>query len=249
MPFAVVQSDLTPPPVERLKRAFQHVRGLTAADAFILGSDAYGVLVKNFTADQAVALQGALRTEGIETEVVDQDALPQLPPAKQVTRMDCLPQHLLLYDPLGRSFSLPWPHVSLVAAGWVQLTEFVREANERPLLHYTGAGPVQVGVETDYTSREQRSLRPIGEIFITGNVLRYAFSADKFNFQYLGERRTADAADNFVMLVRDLAGHTAKGTLSRGAEIIGRGERAVYPSRNAFCEEIVWTLWQRQKSQ
>src|SRR6185436_1321218 len=127
MPYAVLQTDLNPPSFELLRRVFPLVPGLTASDAAILGKDAFGVLVKNFSEQQAAALQGALRREGIETEIVDQSFLPELPATKFVSRVDCRPEHLLIYDPLGRSFPLPWPHLMFIAAGNVKLSEFVRE--------------------------------------------------------------------------------------------------------------------------
>ena len=103
MPYAVLQTDLNPPGLDQLQRAFRLVPGLTAGDAHILGQDAFGILVKNFSEEQAGALQGALRGEGVETEIVDQSFLPELPPKKIVQRLDCLPEHLLIYDPLGRT--------------------------------------------------------------------------------------------------------------------------------------------------
>ena len=123
MPYAVLQTDLNPPGIEQLQRAFRSVSGLTPGDAFILGKDAFGILVKNFAEKQAAAMQGALRAEGIGTEIVDQKFLPELPRTHFVSRFDCSPEHLLIYDPLGRPFALEWRHIVLIAAGAVRLTD------------------------------------------------------------------------------------------------------------------------------
>src|SRR2546423_2858122 len=130
MPYAVLQIDLNAPNVEQMARAFRSVPGLTAADAHILGHDAFGILVKDFSEQQAGALQAALRREGVETEVVEQSLLPALPPTHFVHQLDCTPEHLLIYDPIGKSFALEWRHVIFVAAGAVLLTDFVREQRE-----------------------------------------------------------------------------------------------------------------------
>src|SRR5687768_9952591 len=136
MPYAVLQTDLNPPRIDQLQRAVRFVPGLTPGDAHILGKDAFGILVKNFSEEQAGSLQRALRDEGMETEIVDQSLLPEIPPKKIVHRLDCLPEHLLIFDPLGRSFSLDWRHVMVVAAGAVRLTEFVQRRQERPFVRY-----------------------------------------------------------------------------------------------------------------
>jgi hypothetical protein len=250
MSYAILQADLTPPGLEQLQRAFRHVPGLTATDAHIIGRDAFGILTKDLSMEQAMALQGALRTEGIETEIVDQSRLPELPPRKLVHRLDCLPEHLLIYDPLGRSFPLPWQHVSLVAAGAVYLTEFVRYQERQMVdlsrrnLHYDDPGEVQT------FSREEQRLQLVGEIIITDAVLRYTFTAAKFNFVSLGPRNMENVAANFSLLMRDIIQLAPHAQLNRGAESLRNDATQLlgYPTRNAFQEEIIWMLWQRKKS-
>src|SRR5260370_7343949 len=123
MSCAVMQKDLSVPPVEGLKRAFRSVKCLIQYDAVVLANDAYGILVKHLSCEDAATLQGALQAEGVQTEIVDERSLPTLPTTKFVHRLDCLPESLLIYDPLGRGFPLEWPHVMMVAAGRVRLEE------------------------------------------------------------------------------------------------------------------------------
>lgn len=247
MPFAVLQTDLTPPSTEQLRRAFQHVPGLTASDAHILGRDAFGIIVKNFPGDRAAALQGALRLEGIETEIVDETHLPAVPPGKQISRVDCVPEHLLIYDPLGRSFPLPWPHVMVLAAGMTRITEFVRVPEAVRTVRYNMHGGSYVEERTEYRSREERNVQCLAEIIITGAVLRYSITAERFNFICLGERRTRDVTQNFSLLIQELARFASHAALNRGASTILQQQPFAYPTKNAFHEEIVWTLWQLKK--
>jgi hypothetical protein len=249
MPYAVLQTDLNPPGIDQLQRAFRSVAGLTAADAHFLGRDAFGILVKGFSEEQAGALQGALRREGVETEIVDQSFLPDLPPKKLVQRLDCQPEHLLIYDPLGRAFPLDWRHVMFVAAGAVPLTEFVqyqqKPLNPVPLSHH-----YLEEKEYETISREEQRLHLVGEIVITGAVLRYTLTASKFNFAYLGPRNMGNVAANFALLMRDVIQSSANARLNRGAEALRSDATKIlsYPSKNAFYEEIVWMLWQMRKS-
>src|SRR5215207_5811461 len=106
MTFAVLQKTLDIPPVEKIEQALLSVIGFTRVDAHTFANDAYGILVKNISAEQANAFSQALLGRGIETDVVVQADLPVLPQTKFVQRLDCTPEGLLIYDPLGRTFPL-----------------------------------------------------------------------------------------------------------------------------------------------
>jgi hypothetical protein len=250
MRYAVLQTDLTPPAIDQLRRAFKSVPGLTAADASILGKDAIGILVKNLSEPQAGAMQGALRVEGIKTEIVHQKFLPELPRTHLVRRMDCSPEHLIIYDPLGRTFALEWNHVVIVAAGTVKLTDFVRQQKARPVARYYGDGASSVEMEYDTVTREERNFHMLGEVVIAGGALRYSFVADKFDFTGLGERNMETTAANFSLFVRDLIQFSPNARLNLGAAALRANATEIlsYPSKNAFYEEIVWMLWQMKKA-
>lgn len=249
MRYAVLQTDLNPPGHDQLLRAFRTVPGLTPYDAGILGNDAFGVLVKNFSAGQAAALQGSLRIEGIETEIVEQSLLPEMPPAKQVHRLECRSEHLVIFDPLGHSFPLEWRHVLLLAAGAVRVSDFVRQQKARPVTRVNGRGHIVQEMEYESVTREERNFHLLGEIIITGAALRYSFTADKFNFAGLGARRTDSLAGNFGLFLRDLIHACPHAVLNRGAAALQlqNPEVSSYPTKNAFHEEIVWRLWQMRK--
>src|SRR5204863_10157446 len=55
--FAILQRSLEIPDVEKLKRAFRSVKGLTETDAHTLAKDAFGVLVNNLSATDAMTLR------------------------------------------------------------------------------------------------------------------------------------------------------------------------------------------------
>ena len=247
MPYAVLQKNLEPPSIDQLKRAFRSVPGLTPADAHILGNDAFGILVKGFPLERATAMQNALATEGVETEIVSDENLPPLPEARFVHRVDCCPDALMIYDPLGRNFSVEWRHIMLIAAGRVCLTEFNRQRTERQVWRSTGRGGYYETV-VDYDTKEARNDRLVLELVLSRAVLRYNITADKsahLLFQYLGERRQAELLDNFTLLVRDVIQFAPHAAINRGAYYFRAraGQSLHYPSKNAFYEEIVWLLW------
>jgi hypothetical protein len=243
--YAVLQKTLDIPPVEKIEQALLSVKGFTRVDAHTFANDAYGILVKNISAEQAGAFSQALFGQGIETDVVAQTDLPTLPQTKFVQRLDCTPEALLIYDAIGRSFPLEWQHVMMIAAGCVRITEFSRV--EKPSWSTTDAegGTYET---TSISSLEERNDRLLLEIIVSGAVLRYSVSAEKFRFDYLGERRTKSLPENFALLVQDLAVFAPQAMLNRGAFFLKQNENLFpYPTKNAFFEEITWLLWKMKR--
>ena len=250
MPCALVQKDLTIPAVEKLKAAFRASGILTDLDAVTVANDAYGILLKNLALEQAKALQADLHRAGVATEVIDERELPALPATKFVHRMDCTAEALMIYDPLGRAFPLAWGHILMLAAGSVRLTEFTSVRGPRPIIPHTLHGAGNMVPAPAFSTREVRNDHLLLEIILSRAVLRYSVTADKFNFEYLGSRKTASVQRNFELLVQDLAASAPQAQLNRGALALRDQARelVLYPTKNAFFEEIVWLLWRMTKS-
>jgi hypothetical protein len=244
MNFAVLQKTLDIPPVEKIEQALLSVKGFTRVDAHTFANDAYGILVKNISMEQAHAFSQALLGQGIETEVVADNELVPLPQTKFVQRLDCTPDALLIYDPLGRTFPLPFQHIMLIAAGSVRLSDFTRVGKQVWVDDGEG-GRTPV---TDYRTVEERNSHLLLEVIVSGAVLRYSVSAERFRFDYLGERRTKSLPENFALLVQDLAAFAPHAMLNRGAFFLKQNENLFpYPTKNAFFEEITWLLWKMRR--
>jgi hypothetical protein len=250
MKFALLQAALTPPPPDRLKRALSQTPGLTALDAPIIINDAYGILLRNREHSDAVALQGRLRSEGIETELVPEPDLPALPPTKFLQRLDCAPAGLTLYDALGRGFAVDWNHVWLIAAGAVVTVDF----RQIEVVDKLGLAADEYGYtdlpKREIRSREERRPKLLLELILGRGAIRYSVSAERFQFHYLGDRRTPDQATNFRLLLQDLTRLAPHAWLNRGAQALKdpAHEPVLYPTRNAFFEEIIWLLWKMLRS-
>ena len=230
--------------MEKIEQALLSVKGFTRIDAHTFANDAYGILVKNISAEQANGFSQALLGQGIETDVVAQTDLPALPQTKFVHRLDCTPDGLLIYYPIGRSFPLPWQNVMLMAAGCVRMTDFIR-TEKVVWVDDEHGGQVRTTVSRN---AEEQNNHLLLEIVVSGAVLRYSMSADRFNFMCLGERRTKSLPENFALLVQDLATHAPHAMLNRGAFFLKQNEHLFpYPSKNAFFEEITWLLWRMKR--
>ena len=254
--FAILQRSLEIPHAEKLKRAFRSVHGLTNSDAYTLANDAFGILENNLSPTDAVTLQGALRAEGVETAVVLQHDLPQLPPTKFVHQMDCLPDALVVHDAIGREFTVAWEQILLIAAGRVRLTVFEQERvtpSQSPLRETLDTwwpakprGRSFSPSAPEYISREREVPKHLLEVLLTGAVMRLQIEGERFRFNYLGDRKRPELAENFALLARDVMSFAPQALVNRGAYFLRQNTPAVfeYPSKHAFHEETTWMLWQ-----
>lgn len=265
MAFALLQKTLEPPSVDQLKTAFHDVPGLTPYDAFTLGKDAFGILLRKLDLRSANILKLNLAEQGIDTDLVDEDDLPALPEARNIPRLDCAPEGLTLYDPLNRPFALGWDKVQLIAAGCVNIDEFnqVRTVTEVPdysrsspsdvllsgVLGLPRIGPPKTTTVVKYDTKEQRVDHWLFELVVTGGKIRYCLVADKAGgllFQSLGDRRTDNFGSNFALLVQDIIKFAPQAAINRGTYYIRENHPTAfrYPTKIAFQQEMIWLLWQ-----
>jgi hypothetical protein len=248
MSCAVLQRSIEPVPEDQLKAALAAVPGLTAVDAAIRSRDAYGILGRGYDFDAAMALKQSLAALGIETEIIEEAALPPLPEERKVRRLDFSEQALVLYDPLGQALNLPWGNIIVLAAGKVRTIEFEDVRTERKEHQFGRRGSREkTVVEHNFKERLEDAWRL--DLLITGASLRFTIVASKsrlFPFICLGERRTDDLAVNFQLLVQDIEKHATNATLNRGANALAVDIEIPwrYPSPAAFNNETVWLLWQ-----
>lgn len=250
-----MQQTLAIPPVDRLRRAFESVRSLTAADAPGMANDAYGILVKGLPLGEAEVLKRALEAEGILTELVAEQLLPRIPATKFVRRVEFGADALLIHDPLGRRVPVEYRHLLILAAGLVETTEFREPEPVISMVPGLGRGArlraelEEFGRSRSVQRREMRVQRRLIELLLTGGVARFTIEVEanpQLLFQVLGEERGDNLDRNLATLVRRIHAAAPGALLNRGAFEL-RAEpptHHVYPTRNAFQEELIWMLWQ-----
>jgi hypothetical protein len=245
MPYAIMQLGLEQPTLEQMQTAF---RGVAAADARILAKNAFGILAQGLTAEEAAAARAGFTTQGVEVESVDERGVPAMPPIRHVRRVDCTPEALLIYDPIGRPVPLAWKDILLIAAGSVVMAEFDRKEEVIKLPTYDPFTGTRKVTYTSYYEQEMRRERWLLEIIIRGGALRFSINSHEASgalFQYLGDRQVQGFAGNFQLLVRDVIQYAPEAALNRGAcSIRDKPPQPLqYPNRKAFNEEIIWLLW------
>jgi hypothetical protein len=250
--YAVVQNELEPLDLEKLKRAFRGVPGLAPYDAGAVCNESDGILCRGFSAEQATALQANLRAEGVAAEIVDESQLPVLPPPRLIRRVEIKPEALFIDDLVKAPIPVPWERIRLIAAGSVQLTKFTRQetiTEEVRFSHGHGFIPVpRKELKVEYRSKEKEDWYLRAEILLDDQSVCYSIEAERFHFASLGEGVTKDLAGNFCLLIRSLVAHAPKALLSRGAAAIASDpcQFVYYPRKNSFHEEILWMLWKAE---
>jgi len=245
--------------VDKLRRAFESVRSLTSADAPGLAKDAYGILVKSLSAAEAPVLKQALENEGILTELVPDKLLPPLPPTRFVRRFEFGDDALLVQDPLGRIVPVEYRHLLILATGEVEVLEFQRRGGSAyGVPTYQTTSPLRLEMEElerpfDARQREVRARRHFVEILLARGQARMTLEVDAnahLLFEALGERRTQDLTRNLAQLVNAIGTRAPRLLMNRGSFLLRQEPPTcfLYPTRNAFYEEITWMLWQAAKN-
>ncbi len=255
----MVQSNLDPIDPRVLKVAFRSVGELVDNDAKILSADAFGILADGLSAETARTLANELGRAGVLVEIVQEQQIPRLPNSHTLRRGGCYQEAFMATDSLGRDVPVDWSRVVLVAAGIVPLREAKRKQTRyksvlsSPVRASGGLGlatgylrSMYAIPERDVSIRYKKVSHGLLDVILDCEPYRYRIVADKFNFSYLGERRSRKKLENFAQLVADMIIYAKGAALNRGAVAIredGLEATFGYPSRHAFEEESIWLLY------
>lgn len=245
MTYLLAQKELTPPTAEQLKRAFKLVKGLTDADATKLANDAYGILIKNLSQEDACLLQRTLAAEGVATEVIESGQFPKLVDPKFVRRAELNAEALVVQDPLGRPLPLPWAHVALIAAGRVQHFGMNKTTTEERVMRYDPVRGLSVQTVVETRHKVAENAQWLVDIFLAGGALRFQIEAANFMFKHTFDRPELDLAGKVGLLVQLLSQHAPHAALNRGAFTVRVSPDSdfAYAGKNYLFEESNWLLW------
>ncbi len=244
MPFAVVQSTLEPPTLDQLRQAFTETAraglNVTAVDAGAIQRDSFGILLRRLSEAHARVACGALAAVGYEAHAVDEAQLLGLPQLKSRIVIDPADDALRMADVLNRVEVVPYDQVVLVGAGMVGSPRFLRSRERVTGLMDPYAWPVYTLDVTEATH-----FAPRLEMLFACEPWRVQAEGRRMSYRCLGERKTHRAEVNFMLLVRRLAERTGRQVLTRGAAAVASLDDtvAVYPTNNAFEEELIWHAW------
>lgn len=253
--YHVLQSGLDPLEPNSVRRAFARVKFLTKQDAYIVLRDAFGVLLKDLSFVEAEAVQEALAAEGVVTEIIAADSLPVLPPTHLSRRVELLDQGICVHDVIGRETLVEWDRIGLLAAGAVPVRV------ERTVPPPSGAGVFDSDFLVDSHSpwggvlgtglaaapsatRAETVERNTVDIVLIDGAERHTLLAEERLLSHALKRPCrGEVQPAFLDFVRRLASAAPNAWLNRGA-VVARdfGALMVYPTRNAYHEEMQWGL-------
>ena len=253
MAYALFQHSIEPLDTARVARALDALHWLARADAPQLVRRAHGVLVDSLSRADAEALADALADQDQHVEVVEQ-AWRDLPQARSCRRAVVAAEGFQHQDLYGRSSTVPWRRILLLAAGRYGTRRRVQSKELIVPLRSSSAGwrggkstmdrlmDAGLGV-SNYEEREDEVT--VLEL-VTDEPARYRIQLDQFDYSYLGARRGHSAAQNFPLLVTDVVTHAPDAARTRGTSgALARqgGAPARYLDAQRLEREIAWTLW------
>jgi hypothetical protein len=247
MNWCVLQQDVRPVGAEQLKLGFARLRRFSDTDAIRCAREAYGILVRNLTQEEAMVLKNALQGAQISTHACPESSLPKLCDPKFVRRMEFSDQAMVIYDPLGRALPIPWDQVSLISAG------AIRHFQMNQIVTYEAAADSDGFAGEFETVRDVRTkmdptLRLVLDIFIAGGGMRFQVEGENFMYGYIIKEPVLEPSEKFQRLATQLCQRATKAFLNRGAIQVQNGAcPVVYATRGYFADESTWLLWKSQR--
>ncbi len=243
--YLVVQEEVQPLQSETLKGALRMVKRFAETDLVRMTRDAYGILARNLSLEEATLVQRALAEKGVPSQCLPASQWPKLPDARYVKRLELGPDALAVYDPLGRAVPVPWAQLAVVSAGAVRhfaTTETVSQEMVRRFNPMTG---MSYRLETDVRHQVEDNTRFGLEIVLGSAAMRFEIEAEHFLFKYVFDRPDLELPGKLGLLVSRLAERAPQLRLSRGALALSQGQSPplLYSSRQALSEESQWWLW------
>ncbi len=219
MTYALLQTSMTPPPVEALQRAFRSSDSLSAADAVFVADDAFGILARDLPEDEAQHIAASLAGENVSVDLVAEGDLPRLPDAQAFASIQLREECIRLFNAREDATDIPYKGVRLIGVG------YDRE---------------EVRLEIIFGDAVLRFNTTLDSIHFHHNP--------EFNGRSPGEnllllvRRLRQLAPH-VLLNRGAT------NLCSGAPVEHIEDFVAYPRTSAFFEEIVWILWRARQTE
>jgi hypothetical protein len=221
MTYALLQTAITPPPVDALQRAFKAgaTRTISAADAIFAADDAFGILSRDLPEEDALSLAAALAAEEIIVDVVAERDLPRLPEPQFFLSAHLSETTIEFFDAREKADPAPWAALRLIAVGYdqrdVRLELIFGDATFR---YFTTLDRFLAHHSPEATGR-----------FATERFIHFV--------QKLAEHAPEAVLNRGASLLL---------SASAGDRI---EDLVAYPRPSAFVEEITWLLWQARKAE
>jgi hypothetical protein len=226
---------------EQLPVEPRQLAGTLAKALGIVRYDALNALKRNpyipfedLSAEAAGAGLRVLSQDGVRAAVVGAERLPARPRAFTVHNADALEDGLRVQTSLaGKMRTVTWEEVEVVSAATVSETSIAhgldggRARDDVTAARYAAAASYgMVGVsraarsgQDEYKPQSKSELYQVLCVMPATAEVEIRFRADQFNYDYLGERLTANSAENFRLLAADVLGRAGRALANGWARV------------------------------
>lgn len=218
MTYALMQTTMEAPSVEALRKAFRSSTMMTAADAVFAADDAYGILARDLTAEDAQNIAASLAADGVEVELVAEAELPRLPEPLLFVGFQFHEDFLRLLNAMEEPTDVPYRGIRLLAVGYDQQAVRLEVVFGDATLRYHATLD-----HLHFRHEPSMSGRSPGENLVL--MLRHL------------QRRVPAA-------ILNRGAHN----IVDGLPVEHVEDFIAYPRKSAFFEEIVWLLWKARRA-
>lgn len=227
---------------ESLEEASIAVPSVARADCAGMQRDLFGIVISGLPLEEAIAFQGALRSRGFETELVEDDEMPKLHEAFAIQRINFKEATLVFVDTMGREQSRPRQELVFIAGGF--LTQRKTKTEWKMGTRSVGSNGGSFDVPSPEKHRKEEAVPEFRlDFFFSAPPfrLRASVSAESMMFFHDRPLRLRDTALllGAMMDVRELLPSERVGSGLKRTDT-----KNAYPSLRCYEEEIRWHFHQ-----
>jgi hypothetical protein len=234
MSFAIIQKKLEVIPPAKRAPLLEVARTGQIAQASRVNHEYLGILAEHLSQENARKLAETLQSIGIETQVLDMSEVVPRPQPVDVVNAEISPRGFVTRDMYLKETVVPWDSVVFLSATRVKQTT-------RPAVNHLSLAPTG-GVRGDAHSAVGEGSWVLA-IYTNGATPHYRIQQNRFNYTYLGERRTLKSFENLRLVAADIARFATQAAMGEGFKsLLAGGTARDHSTLQTFEEESRWHL-------
>jgi hypothetical protein len=247
--YAVLQTSLDQSiSREALETAVAATDGLAKPDCTHLLNELFGIIARDLSQSDALAFQAALQAHNVPSEVVDESVLPALGEPKRGHALKFDEAGIVVVDLYDRETSYEWEHVVFAAGGFLLHLKDVPYKTMEWVVTSGPRGSVKRGVEmvTDHRLENLPEFRL--ELFLPTESPRTQWLLTKDSIITINDAHLRlRNHDQIVSVLGAMGNALVPEQTNLGIKTAATGGEFIYPSVQAFEQDIVWSLYQLAK--
>lgn len=229
--YAVLLARQDEPKLQEIAKVLSAIQKIPLQDAARLARTSWGILGEKLDKDTAADLAGRLKDASMESLVLPQGLIEELPPPALAASLEFLPSGVRANIKGGNSETLVKEQIRLIAAAGLKqtITTTVKiKEGPSPTQKAVSMGLMMAGLPISIggKSREVEQKKQTTELFfyldlyLRNPVRRFRIDAQNFDFSCLKARMGFTAHQNFRILVLEMIRLCPQAMISRGTKVL-----------------------------